>query len=224
MKLKTTIHSVFVASLSALAINNLHADVVQILNFSVTTFTQSPISDSGTNSVAAAPKVSTHKTADLLRALAQDEFAAGTWPSNSFPATAKLAVNNDGFFVINGTNFLVSVTNVMSFQAGENDIYSGKRGIATGLATPTLKRLQIGRITFDDTAISGGSNLKFFIQGLITDSQTDTNPNASGIYAETQSGRMTNGAGEGVDSDGNSFVLTGTVTVAGKATLQLPPP
>lgn len=222
MKPKNLIQLIAVAVLNFFVISDLHADVVQILNFSVTTFTQSPVSDNGTNSVAAAPKVSTHKTADLLQTLARDEFAAGTWPSNSFPATARLAVNNDGFFVISGTSFLVSVTNVLSFEGGENDIYSGKRSDVNGLAQPALKRLQIGRITFDDTAIVGGSNLKFFIQGLITNSQTDTVPNTSGTYIETQSGKMTNGAGEGVDSDGNPFVLTGTVTVSGKATLQLP--
>jgi hypothetical protein len=223
MKLKTFTNLTIVAALSFLGVNNLHADVVQILNFSVTSFTQSTVNDDGTTSVAAAPKASTHKTADLLQALAQDEFAAGTWPSNSFPATAKLAVNNNGFFVISGTNFLVSVTNVMNFHAGENEINSGKRSDSTGLAAPAIKRLQIGRITFDDTAITGGSNLKFYIQGLITNSRTDTVPNSSGTYTETQAGKMTNGAGEGVDSDGNPFVLTGTVTVAGKATLQLPP-
>lgn len=222
MKLRNFIYPIVAASLYLVPSINLRADVVQILNFSVTTYTQSPISDNGTNSSAAAPKVSTHKTADLLDALAQDEFAAHNWPSNSFPATAKLAVNNDGFFVINGTNFLVSVSNVMSFDAGENEINSGKRSDATGLALPAIKRLQIGRITFDDTAIAGGSNLKFFIQGLITNSRTDSTPNSSGSYTETQAGKMTNGAGEGVDSDGSPFVLTGTVTVAGKATLQLP--
>src|SRR3954470_22458758 len=127
MSLKNFIPPTFAAALSLLMTGNLHADVVQILNFSVTTYTQSPLTDDGTLTVAAAPKVSTHKTADLLQALAQDEFAANNWPSNSFPATAKLAVGNDGFFVISGTSFLVSVTNVMSFQAGENEINSGKR-------------------------------------------------------------------------------------------------
>jgi hypothetical protein len=222
MKSKTLLHACITASLSLLPCKNLHADVVQILNFSLTTYTQSPVADNGTNATAAAPKVSTHKTADLLQALAQDQFAAHNWPSNSFPSTAKLAVDNDGFFVINGTNFLVSVTNVMSFDPGENEINSGKRSDTTGLALPSIKRLQIGRITFDDTAIADGSNLRFYIQGLITNSRTDSTPNSTGSYTETQAGKMTNGAGEGVDSDGSPFVLTGTVTVAGKATLQLP--
>lgn len=222
MNLKRITYIAAIAGLSFYACNQMRADVVQILNFSVTTFTQSSINDDGTNSVAAAPKVGTHKTADLLQALAQDEFAAGHWPSNSFPATAKLAVSNNGFFVINGTNFLVSVSNVMSFEAGENEIKSGKISDVTHLSLPTVKRLQIGKITFDDTGIAGGSDLKFFIQGLISDSRTDTVPNGSGVFTETESGKMTNGAGEGV-SDGTPFVLTGTVTVVGKGTQQLPP-
>ena len=223
MNLKKLTHLTIATVLSIIAINSTRADVVQILTFSITTYSQSPISDDNTNTVAAAPKVETHKTADILQALAKDEFAAGTWSSNSFPATAKLAVSSDGFFVINGTNFLVSVTNVMSFDPGENEINSGKLKDSTGLASPTLKRLQIGRINFDDTSITNGSNLKFYIQGIVNNTTTDTVP-ASGSYTETQSGKMTNGAGEGVDSDGTPFVLTGIVTATGKATLQLPIP
>lgn len=221
--LKKLAYPIVTTILSIAGINNVRGDVIEILSFSLTTYTQSPVANDGTTSVIAAPKVKSRKTADILDALAQDEFHAGTWPSNSFPATAKLAVGEGGFFVVNGTNILVSVTNVMSFQAGDNNIDSGKRTDNTGLAAPNIKSLQIGKITFDDTAITGGSNLKFYIQGLISNSTTDTVPNSSGIFSETASGKMTNGAGEGVDSDGLPFVVTGTVTVSGKGTQQLPP-
>jgi|ERR1051325_678153 hypothetical protein len=224
MNLRKLTYLTITVGLGIFAVNDSRADVVQILNFSVTTYTQSPVNDDGTNTVAAAPKVKTRTTTDLVKALAQDEFDAGNWPSNSFPTTAKIAVGNNGFFIINGTNVLVSVADVMSFQSGDNDVKSGKRNDLTGLSLPTVKKLQIGRITFDDSAIYGGTpHLKFFIQGLVSDSTSDTVPNSSGNYTETQSGKMTNGAGEGVDSDGTPFVLTGTVTVAGKGTQQLPP-
>src|SRR5882724_4232196 len=95
------------AILSLVVISNVRASVVQILNFNLTSYTQSSVNDDGTATVVAAPKVAAHKTADLLRILAGDEAAAGSWQSNSFPATAKLAVSDNGFFVVNGTNFLV---------------------------------------------------------------------------------------------------------------------
>jgi hypothetical protein len=190
-------------------------EVLQILTFRMTTFTQGTNYDNGTNTIAAPPKVKSLNTAELLRTLAQDENAAGRWPSNSFPSTAKLAVGNpEGFRVINGTNILLEVSDIMSFSGGDNDIRSGKENDSTGLANPTTKSLRLGKITFDDTFIEGGVGLKFFIQGLLSTSETDTVP-SGGVYTQTKTGRLMNGTGEGIDSDGNAFVLTGTVTVAG---------
>ena len=204
------------------SLSAVRADILQTLTISVTTFTQQPINDNGTNNTAAAPKAQSHSTADLLKTLAKDANIAYGWPSNSFPSTAKLAVGNDGFVVINGTNVLVNVNGILSFENMSTNIVSGKMSDITGLANTSTKELQIGKITFDDTAIVGGGNLKFWIQGLITNTRTDTVPNASSsVYSETHTGKMTNGAGAGTDSDGSDFVLTGTVSVTGKATLQL---
>jgi hypothetical protein len=194
------------------------AEVFQILTFSVTTFTQGTNYDNGTNRIAAPPKVKSHNTAELLRTLARDENAASRWPSNSFPSTAKLAVRNqEGFTVVNGTNILINVSDIMSFSGGDNEIRAGKADDATGLANPTTKSLRLGKITFDDTFIQGGVGLKFFIQGLLSTSETDSVP-SGGVYTQAKTGRMINGTGEGIDSDGNAFVLTGTVTVAGHGT------
>jgi len=51
---------------------------------------------------------------------------------------------------------------------------------------------------------------------------TDTAPK-NGAYTETRTAKMINGTGEGLDANGAPFVLTGTVTVTGKANLQLQP-
>src|SRR2546427_982039 len=156
MKLKTLIISL-ASGLGISVAASAHAEVLQYLTFTVTTYTQRDSSDNGTNTVTAAPKVQTHNTAELLSILARDKAAQHSWPSNSFPAGAKLAVGNDSFVVVAGTNILVSVSDILSFTNGDNEIISGKRNDITGLARPTTSRLQIGRLTFDDTAIDGGA-------------------------------------------------------------------
>ena len=207
---------IILSALSLLIGVNVRADVIQYLNFNITTFAQGATTDDGTNTVAAPPKVKHHNTADLLKVLAQDKNAQSNWPSNSFPAGAKLAVGDGGFFVAQGTNILVDVSDILNFTNGVNgvEVVSGKRADATDVSKPTTKRLQIGRITFDDTGITGGAGLKFYLQGLLSDSKTDSAVSTSNTYTETQTGRLTNGAGEGTDSDGD-FVCTGTVTATG---------
>ena len=202
---------------------NVRAKVIQILTFSLTAFMQGTNYDNGTSTIGAPPKLKSYNTADLLKVLAEDEYAAGNWPSNTFPSTAKLAFGDIGFAVLSGTNVLVNVLDILRFQTGDNEIRSGKRNDATGLATPNVKRLRLEKITFDDTSIHGGIGLKFFIQGLLSESETDTVPRAAGVYTQTTIGKITDGTGEGIDSDGNTFVLKGTVTLTGHGTLVLPP-
>jgi hypothetical protein len=224
MKLKNLTHTILAAILSAAALSNVRA-VDQILTFNITTYHQSPLIIDGTNGTEAPPEVKMLRTADILQSLAQDEFAAGNWPSNSFPATAKIVMGNLvaaglwDFHIIAGTNFLVSVTNIMTFQSGNCYINSGKS--KGGLASPIEKTLRMGRFNYDSTAISNGTRLQFFIQGLITDVWTDTTPNIQGAYVETYTSRMINGAGEGVDHSinyNNRFVLTGTVIATARYT------
>jgi hypothetical protein len=217
MKLKTHL-IVSIAAALCMCAGNVRADVLQIVTISVTTFTQSSTNDNGTNTTFAPPKSKSHNTAEILKALAQDEYAAGNYLNTNFPAGAKLAAGNDSFLVVNGTNILVDVSDILKFQdIGDNvEIVSGKQSDLTGLANPTVKRLHLGQITFDDTGINGGTNLKFFIAGLVSDSETDTVPDVNGVYTVTKTGKITNGIGQGTDSDGTPFVLTGTVTVRGR--------
>ena len=221
MKLKNLIISL-ASGLSISVAANAHAEVLQYLTFTVTTYTQRDSSDNGTNTVTAAPKVQTHNTAELLSILARDKAAQGRWQSNSFPAGAKLAVGNDSFVVVAGTNILVTVSDILSFTNGDNEIVSGKRNDLTGLANPTTSKLQIGRLTFDDTAINGGAGLKFYLQGLVSQTESDTVP-INNVYTRTRSAKLSNGTGEGTDSGGHAFVLTGSLSAIGrgKSTLGL---
>src|SRR5437667_4943725 len=112
MKLKNVIISL-ASGLGISVAANAQAEVLQYLTFTVTTFTQRDSTDNGTNTITAAPKVQTHNTAELLSILARDKAAQGAWQSNSFPAGAKLAVGNNSFVVVAGTNTLVNVSDIL---------------------------------------------------------------------------------------------------------------
>jgi len=214
MKLKHVIISL-ASGLGISVAANAQAEVLQYLTFTVTTYTQKDSTNNGTNTMTAAPKVQTHNTAELLSILARDEAAHGRWQSNSFPAGAKLAVGNNSFVVVAGTNILLNVSDILSFTNGNNEIVSGKRNDLTGLANPTTSKLQIGRLTFDDTAINGGAGLKFYLQGLLSQTESDTVP-VNSVYTRTRSAKLSNGTGEGTNSGGNAFVLTGSLSATGR--------
>ena len=214
--------------LCAFPAGNLRADIVELLGINVTTFEQNSNRDNGTITTTLTPVVKTYRTADILKRLAVDEFAKGNWPSNSFPALARLAVvptATNKFVVMMGTNILVDVSAILSFQNGDNEITSGKKNNSTGLAAPTKTKRQIGRITFDDTS-AGNPNggLTFYLQGVLIQTTTDSTP-ASSFYKETHLGLLTGAAGEGISNIGTvnekRFVCTGTLTATGKATLHL---
>ena len=181
MKLKSLIIGASIGLGICLA-NNLPAEVLQNLTFTATTFSQRIILNNGTNTLAPAPKGQVHNTGEILKALAQDKFAQNSWASNSFPAGAKLAAGSDRFVVVLGTNILVDVSDILSFTNGVNRIFSGKKNNLTGLGNPTTVKLQIGRFDFDDTAIIGGTGLKFYMQGVVTQTETDTVPSVSPRY------------------------------------------
>ena len=119
--------------------------------------------------------------------------------------------------MVNGTNVLLNVSDIMSFSAGEKEIISGAQNDATGLASHTAQKRKIARIAFDDTFIAGGKNLQFYLQGVLNQSKTDTIP-AAGIYTEISTVKITNAAGEG-SSQNLPFVCTGTVTATGRSAL-----
>jgi hypothetical protein len=113
---------------------------------------------------------------------------------------------------------LVDVGNIMTNYYGNNTIHSGKVKDATGLASPTRNGLAIVTVNFDDTAIAGGANLRFYVRGLLSASQTDTTPNPrTGVYTETQIYNSADLAGEG-SLRGIPFVITGSASTSGTAT------
>jgi hypothetical protein len=206
----------FVTLLVLCATPSTHA-VLQYVSFTVRTTTQNDGVVNGTNTTIAPPVIQTHTTADLLSILARDKKAQGNWPSNSFPANAKLAITNNTFVVVSGTNILIDISDILRLTNGNSQIFSGRTNNLTGLSSPATTRLFVGTFTFDDTNITGGAHVSFFLRGVVTRVETDSAV-VNSVYKQTVIAKLTNGAGEGIDSDGRQFVCTGTVTIVAHGT------
>jgi len=124
------------------------------VTLSLTLLKQGSSTVSGGVSITAAPTQIKLATKDVLAMLAMDEYLKGNWPSNSFPRTATLALVDDTFFVVNGTNALLNVMDIMTLEYGDPQVTSGSRNVATGLASTTAGINRLANIVFNDTAIN----------------------------------------------------------------------
>jgi hypothetical protein len=184
-----------------------------VFSLQLTAYLQNTNHDNGTNTVTSPPRVGPLATADILHALAFDENVKGNWPSNSFPANATLAITNNSFVVARHGDILLNVSDIMSLTSGDNDVTWGSQNDTSGLASPSQHTRRIVRIDFDDTSISGGKNLKFYLQGMLNKTTRDTTP-VAGKYTETISASITSGAGEG-SFESVPFLCTGTAAATG---------
>ncbi|MES1180248.1 MAG: LamG domain-containing protein [Verrucomicrobiota bacterium] len=187
------------------------------ISLNLTLYKQNTSRDNGATTITASPKTLKYATKDILKVLASDKFAQGYWPSNSFPKSAQLATDGKNFLVVKGTNILADVSDIMSLDFGNKEITSGTQDDVTGLAHKSEKKLQILNVTFDDSQVTGGNQLKFYLQGFLSETVSDTAP-ANGIYVETITGSMTDGTGEG-SSTNVDFVCKGSATITGKTKL-----
>lgn len=181
-------------------------------------------SQNGTIRSFNSPVVQTVNTKNLLDRLALDKQAQGLYDSSKFPNGAKLAVAGDHFVVVKNDNtFIVDVSDIITFTAGANDIISGSTNNTTGLASPKITELVLVRLNFDDTFIVGGSDLRFFAQGLDTIKTQDSTPGNNGFYNENTSDSVKSAAGEG-QSGGTPFVVTGSLNGSRNVKLNVQPP
>ncbi len=170
------------------------------------------------------PVVQVINTKNLLDRLALDKQAQGLYDSDKFPSGSKLALSGAQVVVVRGNNdLIVDVSDIITFTGGANDILSGTTNNTTGLADPKMSELVLVRLDFDDTFIEGGTNLRFFIQGLDTIKTQDSNPGNNGNYNEKTSDNVKNAAGEG-QSGGTPFVMTGSIEGNRNVTLNVQPP
>ncbi len=221
MKLKPLITALTAFTLWALAMN-LNAQLVQTVT--ITLMVTHPYNATDVNNVTTfTSRTEAHTTAELLKILAEDEFAAGNLTSSNLPAGAKLVVSNGVFQIMTKTNtLLVDVSSILSFSSpSPYAVQSGRQNDNNFLASPSLTTVHIGTLTFDDTAITGGQDLQFYLQGVTRETTTDIVNTRAGTYIETDSASLV-GAGDGT-SDGGAFIITGTVTATGR-TPSLPIP
>ncbi|MGZ4962697.1 MAG: hypothetical protein ACXWBP_02740 [Limisphaerales bacterium] len=198
------------------------------VTLSVRIVTQSTnITDAHNVTTTPAPKTRFVSINDLVRRLAQDEFNAGNWPSNSFPRGAKLVVVNGGFVIVKGTNTLVDVSNVIGIAFGTNTIMSGRQNDTNGLASPTITEIRIARLIFDDVGINPTDGLRFYLQGVLTETITDSALAKNGTFTQTHSVSMPNSAGEGESGIGSGderpIIVTGSLSAFGTGRLLLVP-
>jgi hypothetical protein len=182
-------------------------------------------SDNGAVRSYDAPVTQTINTKNLLARLALDKQLQGQYSFGSFPPGTKLGVW-EGHVVVVGPDklLLADVSDIISFSSGTNGILSGTVNNVTSLASPKTSELSLQRLDFNDTFISGGSGLVFFVQGLNLAKKVDSQVNgATGKYVETVNSQMKAAVGEG-SSAGTPLVLAGTIKGNGRAVLTYLPP
>lgn len=193
------------------------------VTFTATMTLQGPstLTDGGTNTSYAAAKPTPYSTANLIAEL-------GLATSNEFSKKAKLELIGTGggspeFAVSDGTNFDVISTNIISLsQIDSTFVISGTQDNNTGLSVPTSKGLAILELDFNDIGL-GGSDLAFSMRGLFSATTMDTVPSTTtGDYTETSSAKISSMTGDGTQG-GTNFVVTGSMSTSGKASLVLPP-
>ena len=203
------------AFLAAMTLQTVQTQVTNLVTITATAEAQGGTNDNGTVTTIKKPTKLTLDTKQILAFLAEDEYAEGEYASTNFPTGAKLVVIGGDFQVLDKTNnFLVDVSDILSIEKGTNDIVSGKINDSTGLYENSATKVYILRISYDDSGISGGAGLQFYLAGLMRCTVTNTAPNESGFYTETDSDRMDASAGQGHYQD-RSFVITGSLTLAG---------
>jgi Tol biopolymer transport system component len=170
-------------------------------------------------STTALPDRTTLTSKKLLKILATDAYSKGIWSSNSFPAKASLALVNDTFWVIKGSEPLLNVMDIMALEYGEPQVTWGSRNLETGLASPASKVRQLAKIEFDDTEIEGGNDLHFYLYGVVTKAMTNSVP-VDGVYTETLKWHSETIVGDGY-IQGVPFTATGTISATGKGQLKL---
>ncbi len=209
---------------------NVRADVglTITLNARITAQNTNSFTNPITQSVTVrAPVTRNFTTFELLRRLAVDETLAGRWTNNTFPPGSRLVTTNNLFLVVRGTNVLADVSDIISFNGGDNNIVSGSFD-TNGLARPfPQNKIHIARITFDDTTINANDGLQFYLQGLMTETTVDTAPTRAGFFNEVHIANMPSAAGEGHSGVGSSdtrqIVISGSALAVGNGRLAIGP-
>jgi hypothetical protein len=183
------------------------------------------------------PQQWTLNTANLLQFLALDKYALGQYPATSFPVGSKIVcittyypsqINptsiDFSYKVLSKSNTLIAdVSDIISLSIdGKYLTYleSGKINTISGLYAPAGTNDFISTITFDDTWISDGANIKCYLSGVTKNIIINTAP-INRVYKETQITTQAGAFGEGYYR-GTEMIITGGFTQSSTNTLKLP--
>jgi hypothetical protein len=169
-------------------------------------------------------------TQTILAKLALDKHAQGVFNATNFPSGSKLAmiVSNTSvmaFQVLSKTNsVLADVSDIVSFSTNATPfVFSGKIN-ALDYATsrsvvpdPSLTTLLIANISYNDSGIAGGQNLRFYLTGLVKLMDTHTPIGKSGAYSKKITFVMTPLVGAGTNQGDRFVIVSGNLTASGKA-------
>jgi len=201
----------------------IRAQVLEKVSITTTVYSQNSNSiASGTTTTTKAPIKQIQTTLGVLEQLAHDEYVEGNLESETLPSGAALYFDGSGFEICKGTNLIVDVSDIFTWQViGTNDISgAGSYPIKTGPGTPPFSQTDyyLVKVTYDDSAATG--KLIFSITGLAIVTKSATAPNSkTGKYTESGSISFTDGTGEGTSHDNGPLVLTGfTLTASGSTT------
>lgn len=183
---------------------------LNLLSVSFSLQSQGTFSDDGTTRIFANPATRKLSTKDLLNQLARDKFTQGSYAANYFPSGAQLAVSSGSLVVVDKySQLIVDVSDIVQLVYGTNVVLSGRQNDTSGLASPRTTALASVQLAFDDTAIAGGGNTSFVIQGLDTIKTKDT-ALAAGGHKEVGSDSVKSITGSGL-INGLPLVITGTI-------------
>lgn len=159
-------------------------------------------------------------TADVLRVLGNDAAMTGRITGTNFAVGSRLVFTNNTFVVFSGAD-TIDVGDIITFETGTNQIFAGTTD-TNGLARPVRTIIEIGRITFNDTAINTTNGLVFYLQGQTTETTIDTAASTStGNFREARTLVLTQGTGEGAENvgsgDDRAIIVAGNVTTRGSA-------
>jgi hypothetical protein len=209
-KSKRFLAIVGIAVISLAGSGRVEAQFSQIVSISGTALTQSAQNSQGG---IPAPSRTAITTESLLKQLAADAYANGSYSTNVFPAGTRLAFTSlSGFGVIDKHgNVLIDVTNILTLQpSGSNELSSSTS--SDGWSVQTYS--QLVTLTFDTTSIGGRT--RFSATGLGRKT-VSTHGLTQYVGLEVDTVGLQGATGEGTNSLGNGIIVTG-LTITGKGT------
>ena|SRR5579862_5812000 len=173
---------------------------------------QSDPVDDGTTTKTPPPAKLRVSNKQILQRIAEDH---GT----NYPSTAKIALTNDQFVVVDTSGAILDSIPELSISFPGNSVDSGSSDDHSDAGTRSS--LQIVTLTFDETSDGGqAEQIQFSASGIFKTKSSTSKPDSNNEESVTASGSGTL-AGSG-SVGGKNLVVSGNISGSGKGTFTLP--